>query len=164
MLRHTEVQQREPAWGTFTKRNFETNALPLLSTDFTNNRVVPFDYQRMLSRPRGASVAQRRHLQAATNCSVAASRAVGVFLISKPASRSVLSQTKSQNGLDDLKARVRADVAWVQERVGAKMSRRTRIMCCKWASEKIAELAHRCLYLILSDMSCRFSILHWESR
>ncbi|CAM9237212.1 unnamed protein product [Ectocarpus sp. 6 AP-2014] len=46
-------------------------------------------------------------------------------------------------GLLDLKARVRADVAWVQETVGARMSRRARVSCCKWGSEKIAELTFR---------------------
>ncbi|CAM9617167.1 unnamed protein product [Ectocarpus sp. 13 AM-2016] len=46
-------------------------------------------------------------------------------------------------GLLDLNARVRADVAWVQETVGAKMSRRARVSCCKWGSEKIAELTFR---------------------
>eukprot|EP00903_Cladosiphon_okamuranus_P009886 g9390.t1 len=49
----------------------------------------------------------------------------------------------TEDGLLDLRARVRADVAWVQETVGAKMSRRARVSCCKWGSEKIAELAHR---------------------
>ena len=34
-------------------------------------------------------------------------------------------------------------MAWVQETVGAKMSRRARVSCCKWGSEKIAELTHR---------------------
>ncbi|CAM9827528.1 unnamed protein product, partial [Ectocarpus sp. 12 AP-2014] len=46
-------------------------------------------------------------------------------------------------GLLDLNARVRADVAWVQETVGARMSRRARVSCCKWGSEKIAELTFR---------------------
>ena len=48
-----------------------------------------------------------------------------------------------QSGLLELRARVRADVAWVQETVGAKMSRRARVSCCKWGSEKLAELTHR---------------------
>lgn len=34
-------------------------------------------------------------------------------------------------------------MAWVQETVGAKMSRRARVSCCKWGSEKISELTHR---------------------
>ncbi|CAM9530519.1 unnamed protein product, partial [Ectocarpus fasciculatus] len=46
-------------------------------------------------------------------------------------------------GLLDLNARVRADVAWVQETVGARMSRGARVSCCKWGSEKIAELTFR---------------------
>lgn len=50
-----------------------------------------------------------------------------------------------KSGLDDLKARVRADVAWVQERVGAKMSRRARVSCCRWGAEQIAEVASRYL-------------------
>ncbi|CAM9311668.1 unnamed protein product [Scytosiphon promiscuus] len=49
----------------------------------------------------------------------------------------------TEGGLIVLKARVRADVAWVQETVGARMSRRARESCCKWGSEKIADLTHR---------------------
>ncbi|CAM9235323.1 unnamed protein product, partial [Hapterophycus canaliculatus] len=49
----------------------------------------------------------------------------------------------TESGLVVLKARVRADVAWVQETVGGRMSRRAREACCKWGSEKIADLTHR---------------------
>lgn len=55
----------------------------------------------------------------------------------------MITSDHGQAGLDGLKARVRADVAWVQERVGAKMSRRARVSCCTWGAEKVAELSQR---------------------
>ena len=51
---------------------------------------------------------------------------------------------RGQGGLMDLRALVRADVAWVQETVRGRIPRRAKELSYRWGLVKIDEITRRC--------------------